>query len=160
MKSLAGVLVAASMALSGGEARADDGSKAHSANQLYFGFEGSGHHGALQTKYMRSLGGGLELGGAVSAGVNTHKHPVFGLEAVLACGRDVTKGVGVVLELAAGMEAVKDSVHGVAWEPVVKAALNGEVQVGEHSKLYAGPYVAKVGHDVQVGGTAGVAVGF
>lgn len=156
MKSLAAAALSMGLGFAGADAMASEPGH-HAANHVSAGVEGSAHHGALQAKYLRGLGSCFEVGAALSIGVNAEKDMLFGAEAVVACQKEVTHGAGVVLELSAGMEAVKDKVHGVHFGSVVKGTLLGEIGVGKDKKIYAGPYVVVIGgRDTHVGGVAGV----
>lgn len=162
MKSIAGLAMIAGAEMAAPDALAADGPHvdSHSHNQVYLGVEGSSHHGALQAKYMKGIGGGSEFGAALSMGLDSHKNVLMGAEVVLAYKKDVSRSVDMVLEIAAGMEAVKGAVHGVEFEPLVKAALSAEIKIGHANSIYAGPYIARVGDNVSVGGVAGVAMEF
>lgn len=165
MKSLAAAALSMSLGFAGADAMASEPGH-HAANHISAGVEGSVnhgsvHHGSLQLEYLRGLGSCFEAGAALSTGANAEKSVLFGAEAVLACQKEVSHEAGVVLKLSAGMEAVRNSVHGVHFGSVVKGALLGELGVGKDTKIYAGPYVGVIGgHETQVGGVAGITVGF
>jgi hypothetical protein len=172
MKSLAGALVGMAIGLSSPEAVANGGEhhaanrvgqgSHHPSNHVSLGVEGSAHHGALQAEYLRGIGSCFEAGAALSTGMNAEKNSLVGVEAVLACQKEVTHGAGVVLKLSAGMEAVRDRVkHAFHFASVAKGALLGEIGVGDNAKIYAGPYIGVIGgHETQVGGIAGLTIGF
>ncbi len=130
----------------------------NSIMHLGLGIEGSAHHGMIQGKGLYSLTHNLEVGAVAGAGMDSHKNPLFGLEALVALTAHIGARAGVVLEGTAGVELKKS--QEIETEPVFKGALLGEYKFGSGLKGYAGPYAGKVGHDVQIGGTAGVIIDF
>lgn len=170
MKSLAAAALSMSLGFAGADAMASEpdhrvanhhDSNHHDVNHVSVGVEGSAHHGAFQGKYLRNVGSCFEAGAALGTGVNAKKDILFEVEGVVACQKEVSHGAGVVLELSAGIEAVRNSIRGVHFGSVVKGTLLGEIEVAKNTKIYAGPYVGVVGgHETQVGGVAGVTVGF
>ena len=134
------------------------GDTKHAVMHLGLGVEGSAHHGMLQGKGLYSLTHNVEVGAVAGVGMDSHKNPLFGLEALVALTAHIGERAGVVLEGTAGIELKKD--HEVETEPVFKGALLGEYKFDSGLKGYAGSYVGKVGHDMQVGGTAGFIIGF
>jgi hypothetical protein len=159
MKSLAAAALSMSLGFAGADAMASEpGHHAHAAVSV--GAEASAHHGALQLECLGGLGSGFEAGAALSTGLNVEKDMLFGAEVVGAYQRGITDKLGIMFKLAAGMEAVRNSVHGMHFGPSVKGALLGELGLAKDVKAYAGPYAGSVGGHAQVGGVAGVTVGF
>lgn len=128
----------------------------HATSHAAVGLEVSPHHAMVQGKGLFSVAKHLEVGGVVAAGADTHKNPLFGLEALVGLVADVNTKVRVVLEGTAGFE-VKGG-HEPALEPAFKGALLGEYAFTQDVKGYAGPYIGKVGDQLQGGGTAGVII--
>lgn len=128
----------------------------HSVAHFALGVEGSSHHGMIQGKGLFSVARNLEIGAVAGAGMDSHKNPLFGLEALVALTGHLSERVGVVLEGTTGVEfKIGDEVE---RELVIKAALLGEYVFDSGLKGYIGPYAGKVGHDVQFGGTGGFIV--
>lgn len=128
----------------------------HSVAHLALGIEGNLHHGILQGKGLFTVARHLMVGAVAGAGMDSHQNPLFGLEALVALTGHLSEKVGVVLEATTGVEfKIGDEVE---RELVIKAALLGEYVFNSGIKGYAGPYVGKIGHDLQAGGTAGVIV--
>lgn len=157
LKNSIASLAAVSALSASPEANAADHSKLPHTSEVVIGTEVSKHSTAFQGKYLHALDPHFKAGVAMGVGGNYHGATSRSLEGIFSYGHHFTPELGVAAELSLGGEIIRNEGKNHV-EPLAKFGLVGEIVTGTHTKVYAGPYIARTPKDTIIGGTAGIII--